>query len=51
MSFQFEKKIISESVRSIPAVSDGHFFILSIWQFGSLQSVVLNVVGAFKIDN
>jgi len=51
MPFQFEKQIVSESVRSIPAVPDCHFLILSIWQFFSPQSVVLDVVDGFKIDN
>lgn len=51
MSFQFEKQVVSESVRSVPAVSDSHFFILSICYFFSLQSVVLDVVDGFKIDN
>ena len=48
MSLELEKNIICESVRSIPAVSDGNLFITSILQLFSSKTVMFDVIYCFQ---
>ena len=51
VSLELEEKVVRESVRSVPAVPDRNFFVLSIGKFLSSESVVFNIVDCLKIEN
>lgn len=48
---QLEEDVVRESVRSVPAVSDGHLLVLPVRQFLPAESVVLDVVDRFQVED
>lgn len=51
MPLKFEKQVVGESMRSIPTMPNGHFFVLTVSQFFSSQSIVFDIVDGFKIKD
>ena len=51
VTLHFEDEVIRESVRCIPTVSDGHLLVGAVRPLLPPESVVLDVVDGFQVEN
>jgi hypothetical protein len=49
VSLQLEEDIVSETMRSVPTMTNGHFFILAVGKFFPEESIVLDIIDGFKV--
>lgn len=48
MSLEFKHEIISESMGSVPAMTNIYFLVLAVGKFFSQETIVLDIVDDFE---
>lgn len=48
---QFEKQVVCESMRGVPAVKNGDLFVLPVLQFFPHESIMFEIVDSFQIKD
>lgn len=51
MPLNFEEEVVSESMRSVPAMINAHLLILAIFQLLPFKAVMFDIVNCLEVNN